>query len=257
KKVVTEGHFCINGYSVLYSDGTAKASETKYCEEDNQGGNGSGSNSGNGNGGSIPNSSTVLTYNPETDFFGAVNPNTGEWKDLVYAGFNKNDILYSAFSNSMYTRLNSNKASFSITDSEVSLVENGSLAAGSTSTVIFTTPIYINDNTKITLKSQLWKNGPNENGYAQIFISPHKSFPNGVPRTPNVWINSPDILVLRNNYNDASNQWVEYNLDGVNLKNMLSGKFSDFTIPYYVGIDVSNNYANSRGGIKITKLYTD
>ncbi|MBR1717774.1 MAG: prepilin-type N-terminal cleavage/methylation domain-containing protein [Bacilli bacterium] len=49
KKVVTEGHFCINGYSVLYSEGTAKASETKYCEEDNTGGNGSGSNSGGNN----------------------------------------------------------------------------------------------------------------------------------------------------------------------------------------------------------------
>ena len=57
KKVVTEGHFCINGYSVLYSEGTAKASETKYCEEDNTG---SGSNSGSGNSGSSGNIDSAL-----------------------------------------------------------------------------------------------------------------------------------------------------------------------------------------------------
>ena len=37
KKVVTEGHFCINGYSVLYSEGKAQSSETNYCEGDNAG----------------------------------------------------------------------------------------------------------------------------------------------------------------------------------------------------------------------------
>ena len=65
KKVVTEGHFCINGYSVLYSEGTAKASETKYCEEDNTG---SGSNSGgnNQNGGSYAGN---VRWNPETKYY--------------------------------------------------------------------------------------------------------------------------------------------------------------------------------------------
>ena len=69
KKVVTEGHFCINGYSVLYSDGTAKASETKYCEEDNTGNNGSGDNGGNNNtGGNNQDSLSNMRYNEETDF---------------------------------------------------------------------------------------------------------------------------------------------------------------------------------------------
>ena len=34
-KVVNEGHFCMNGYSILYKDSKASASDTNYCGDDN------------------------------------------------------------------------------------------------------------------------------------------------------------------------------------------------------------------------------
>lgn len=38
--------------------------------------------------------SGVLSYNPETDYFGVINPNTGQWKNLVFAGFNWDGHLF-------------------------------------------------------------------------------------------------------------------------------------------------------------------
>ncbi|MBR1718076.1 MAG: hypothetical protein IJ715_02255, partial [Bacilli bacterium] len=96
KKVVTEGHFCINGYSVLYSDGTAKASETKYCEEDNTG---SGSNSENGSQNESDGTMSKVKYNPDDDYlYGFTN---GEWKKSAVRLYLKGDNLFAGGSYSV------------------------------------------------------------------------------------------------------------------------------------------------------------
>ena len=122
KKVVTEGHFCINGYSVLYSEGTAKASETKYCEEGNQGGNGSGNND------NLPNENTNsqdngactdekilstanIRYNPETKYIQVLSGATwvnamyfdAEWDGTVYSLGSYSKTYFDEFSGSSYS----------------------------------------------------------------------------------------------------------------------------------------------------------
>ena len=258
KKVVTEGHFCINGYSVLYSDGTAKASETKYCEEDNTG---SGSNSGNGNGGSTPNSSTVLTYNPETDFFGAVNPNTGEWKDLVYAGFRDNDLIHNAWSggtSAIYVHNQGNvsgnvaitNGNYTITDSTFK-ISGTSSGSGNTSFpvyyVVLKIPFYITESNVLNLIGTT----TNSHGNFQTHIFLCRTPELGNITTGNFRITDERVLTI-DYHNGAGSKDVSFR--NTNLKDLVSSKWNDFENPFYIGFAISSNWSGPNGTIDISKL---
>ena len=202
--------------------------------------------------------SNFLVYNPETDFYGGINPTTLEWKNIVYAGFKTNDLIRKAWSDTAYVTHNQNGQAVNMSPS-TPLIESDRLRIGSSSTgqngytspcyyLLITEPIYINESVVIDFTANAVNNTGNFS--TGLFITNTNNLGN-ITMDGTTGISDNRILVL-NRKSDKGEQTWSYTAD--NLKSLVESKFSDFTIPYYIGFYLSSSWSGSSGYIDVTKL---
>lgn len=199
-----------------------------------------------------------MTYNPETDFYGGINPNTSQWVDLLYAGFKANDLIRKVWADSAYTTHNQNGQAVNIT-AGTPMIQSDYIRISGTSTgqngytspcyyMLITEPIYINESVKIDLAGMAKNNTGNFCG--GFFITNTKNLGN-VTMDSSMHINDNRIKTLLYNGSSGSATW---RYDGENLKSLVENKFSDFTVPYYIGFYVSSSWQGSSGYVEFSKL---
>ena len=160
--IVSEGHFCINGYSVLYSDGTAKISESDYCSTNDEGGEAAGTCTI-----SVTRETPVFKYEAtgvEDDYIYICD--AGEWTKFKQAGLRWDGYIYNngvydenyfngeTTQNKQYDPNNASSLSKNSTSKYFDLILNntGAGPAGyspATGVWVFTKPIHIDKQCRI------------------------------------------------------------------------------------------------------------
>lgn len=194
-----------------------------------------------------------LTYNEDTDFYGAVNPNTHQWVNLLYAGFNRQDIIQYIADGEIYAQDSKSGStpnaglSFTHSNGVISFANTGFASYGGNYNNSFsrfcTHGINVNRNSIMHLTVKAKAQASADGQSLSIRIS----------STPNA---SGDIASIQSIAID--NTVHEYSL---NLYDALVAKgVTDFTRPYYVYFyDYSSkiSYTGSIVSGTITEWYVE
>lgn len=189
-----------------------------------------------------------LTYNEDTDFFGATNPNTHQWVDLLYAGFNVNDIFYKTWKNQAYNRTHNGGGSIDVNSNHIYVAS--STTYNTYDSMMLLTPINVTPSSVLNLRSNLY----HSNGcVATIFITDQSNLSAFTFQSTGHCSNA-DLLILAEGVNDTQGVYTAHDIQAQNLSQLMSSKYTDLTKQYYIGIVCNCGYGANHSNCEITEL---
>lgn len=189
-----------------------------------------------------------LTYNETTDFYGAVNPNTHQWVDLLYAGFNVNDIFYKTWKNQAYNRTHNGGGQIEVNSNHIYV--DSSTTYNTYDSMMLLTPINVTPSSVLNLRSQLY----HSNGcVATIFITDQSNLSAFTFQSSGHCSNA-DLLILAEGVNDTQGVYTAHDIQAQNLSQLMSSKYTDLTKQYYIGIVCNCGYGSNHSNCEITEL---